>query len=221
MAIAAIQSRIAWQPNPLGSVSIGILASALVLAALVFIFSDRIETETHPAPMEVRLISFKSVPHTLHKTRIKLKSPVERLPALQPIKPIAIQKIQLPQQVNWQQQMDMAVQEYEPSGSKSSEFMVKQNPTDTILEKALQFRPKQPILQNDEAYRSIYGYTVLKSDGLCTELQTIQFGPSPSDRVTVASIPPHPCTGEQKPTMSEELSKWADKRKAELSKPPR
>ncbi|MGH8321522.1 MAG: hypothetical protein ACRESI_06175 [Gammaproteobacteria bacterium] len=186
---------------------------------MVFIFSDRIETETHPVPMEVRLISFKSVPYTLRKTRIRPKFRVERLLALKPIEPIAIQKIQLPLQVNWQRQMDMAVQEYEPSGSKSSEFMVKQKPMDNVLEKALQFRPKEPILQNGEAYRSIYGYTTLKSNGGCSEMQDVQIGPSPSARTTVTF--PTPCPGVHQPSMSEELSKWADKRKAELSKPPR
>ncbi len=219
MAVATIQSKLAWQPNPFGSVSIGVIATALVLATLAFIFGRPIETEMPPAPMEIRLISFKSILPTLHKTHIRLKSKVERLPVLRPIGPITIQKIPLPPQVNWQQQMNMAVQEYEPSGSRPSQFMVKQNPTDNVLEKALQFQPKGPILRNGEAYRSINGYTVQKSNGICSELQNLQIGPSPSNRTTVAF--PIPCPGEYQPSMSEELSKWADKRKAELSKPPR
>lgn len=195
------------------------VAAALVIAALVFIFSRPLGPGIHPTPIEIRLVSLKRAKPALYKIRVKSIPLIGHSSTLKQVRPIAIQEIPILKPMDLQQQMDMAAQESEQSRSQSPEFMVKQNPMNDLLGKALQFRRQAPLLENGEAYRSIYGSTVLESNGGCSELQDIQIGPSPSSRTTVALNTP--CPGNNKPTMSDELEAWAGKRKAELFTPPR
>lgn len=77
----------------------------------------------------------------------------------------------------------------------------------TDLGRALRTPVKPPLIQNGDSYRSVYGGAVFKAGGMCSEMRTVQIGPSPSNRATVAY--PGSCPGEYRPDMSDEMLQWA------------
>lgn len=211
MAAQSIQARTAWQPNPFGSVSIGVFATVIMLAAFVFIFSRPLEPAVHPVSIVIRLISLRAAKLAPRAERIRPTPQIEHVwIAIQP-RIVRPEKIQLPKSVDWRQQLNVEVKTHGQSRSQASQFMMNPNPPDEVLEQALQAPRKPATLQNEEAYRNIYGGIVVKSNGVCSELQTIQIGPSPSSRTTVA-LPGH-CSGDHQPSMDDELSAWATRQK--------
>lgn len=216
MAMVVPQSGIAWQPNRAACVAASILATASVLAALIFMFDRPLEFAIRVTSIEIRLTSATPSKQAASKPKqLRSKPPYEIEAILKQSHLVRPEKIplkiieSLPKPVDWQQQIEMSIKSQEQSDSNPNKFMLHKIPTTTPLQQALNAPRKPASMQNGKSYRSLYGGVTLKSDGLCSELQTIQMGPSPSNRVTLA-FPGHYCAGDYQPSMAEELSKWAD-----------
>ncbi|MGH8362667.1 MAG: hypothetical protein ACRESQ_04890 [Gammaproteobacteria bacterium] len=81
------------------------------------------------------------------------------------------------------------------------------------LARALNAPSSPPTMHNGDAYRSEYGFDLVKADGRCLALETVQIGPSPSAHTTVGFLVP--CPGEYKPSMGDELKAWAERHSPE------
>ena len=227
MAMVVPQSELVWQPNRAACVAASILATAMVLAALIFMFDRPPESAIRVAPIEIRLTSATPSEQAASKpNRLRSKPQDERGAILKPLHLARPHKIllkitepTLPKPVDWQQQIEMSIKSQEHSDSNPSEFMSHKIPAATPLQQALNAPRKPASMQNSESYRSIYGGTIVKSDGVCSRLQTVQIGPSPSNRMTLAFLT-H-CPGEYKPSTGRELLEWANKKQAKMSRPPR
>ncbi|MHB8404967.1 MAG: hypothetical protein ACYDCJ_06065 [Gammaproteobacteria bacterium] len=216
MAMVVPQSELVWQPNRAACIAASILAAASVLAALIFMFDRPLESAIRVTSIEIRLTSATPSKQAASKPKqLRSKPPDESGAILKQLHLVRPKKIplriieSLPKPVDWQQQIEMSVKSQRQSDSNPTEFLLNKTPAVTYLQQALNAPRKPASMQNGKSYRSLYGGVTLKSDGLCSELQTIQMGPSPSNRVTLA-FPSHHCAGDYQPSMAEELSKWAD-----------
>jgi len=216
VAMVVPQSELVWQPNRAACVAASILAAASVLAALIFMFDRSLESAIRVTSIEIRLTSATPSKQAASKPKqLRSKPPYETEAILKQSHLVRPEKIplkiieSLPKPVDWQQQIEMSVKSQDQSDSNPTEFTLHKIPAATPLQRAL-IAPRKPAsMQDGESYRSLYGGVMLKSDGLCSELQTIQMGPSPSNRVTLA-FPGHHCAGDYQPSMGDELSKWVD-----------
>ncbi|MGH8312153.1 MAG: hypothetical protein ACRER9_02565 [Gammaproteobacteria bacterium] len=87
------------------------------------------------------------------------------------------------------------------------------------LYRALTAPAPPPGMQNGDAYRSEYGFDLVKSSGQCLAPQTVQVGLSPSAHTTVGFLVP--CPGEYKPSMADEFKAWAERHSPERYPRPR
>ncbi|MHB8424588.1 MAG: hypothetical protein ACYDB9_05445 [Gammaproteobacteria bacterium] len=225
MATAAVQCGTEWRPNPFASVFAGILATAALLAALVFIFSAQPPSGIPATAVKITLGSAKAARIMTLKSfqpRHRPKHAAGRNQKQRVIaKPVRLKtaKNTPPESINWQQQIDSAAKAYAQRQANPSEILLPHTPADADLQHAMQTPRKPPVMQNGESYRSIYGGTIVKSHGVCTRLQTAQIGPSPDNRTTIVFLTP--CPGEYKPGAGRELLEWANKKRAKMSGPPR
>jgi len=212
--IVAIQPGMIWQPNRVGVAAASIFAAAVVLAMMIFMFDRQLEPVVRVTPVEIRLNPIS--PHQttgLHvqpEYRIKPRAELKTLHIMQAaIIPLQlIEPISPP--IDWQQQIEMSVRNQGQTNTNPAQLLSNKPPPVSPLQQALNAPRKPETMQNGDSYRSIYGGVMLKSGGMCSELQTIQVGPSPSNRVTIA-FPGYHCAGDYQPSMAEELSNWADK----------
>jgi hypothetical protein len=216
LVMVSARPSINWQPNKIPVAAAGIVATLIFCMALMLIFARRIVPTPVEIPLEVRLISLVEhqhataalkpvhvVPHGHYQAFLK---PVHILKSatipLQEIEPISAP-------IDWQQQLEMSVKSQAQANSDLSASPLNRLQAFTPLQQALNAPRKPETMQNGASYRSIYGGVMLKSGGMCSELQTIQVGPSPSNRVTIALLGQH-CAGDYQPSMAEELSKWVE-----------
>lgn len=202
-----------WQPNRAVVVVVGMLATAIVLASLYFMFDRPLEPAVRVMPVEIHLTS-DMVPLYSRQAQSKQRNKPQAI-----LKPLHLKKVEnmplkmleppSPPPVDWQQQIEMSVKSQSQNNPSPTGFMSNRPMQISPLQQALNAPRKPENLQNGGSYRSIYGGVMLKSAGICSELQTIQVGPSPSNRVTIA-FPGQHCGGDYQPSMAEELSKWAD-----------
>ena len=225
MASAAVQYAADWRPNPFISVAAGVLATAALLAALVFIFSTQPPPDIPATPVKITLGSAKAA-HILALKSSRPRHRPKHVPGrnrtrratAKPV-PLKAAKNTPSKSVNWQQQMDWAAQAYARRQANPPEILLPRTAADADLQRAMQAPRKPPVMRNGESYRSIYGGTIVKSHGVCSRLQTVQFGPSPSNRTPIAFLTP--CPGEYQPSAGRELLEWANKKRAKMSGPPR
>jgi len=217
VAMVALKPILIWRPNRVACVAGGIFVTVIVLAALIFMFNRPLESAIRVTPIEIRLISAATSAQVALKSKhVKFEHRHETGAILKPVHLVRSKKIPLkiiapplPTPVDWQQQIEMSVKSQAQSVSNPTGLMLNKIPIVTPLQQALNAPRKPESMQNGGSYRSIYGSTILKSGGMCSELQTIQIGPSPSNRVTIA-FPGHHCAGDYQPSMNEELTKWVD-----------
>lgn len=212
MAMAVPQPGIVWRPNRAVCIAGALFTASVVMVFLIAMFSRQPESFTQGASISIRLISNPaSEPmalkqeHLSSKNRMKAGMFPERLIKLGvvPLKSIK----PLPTPADRQLQVQLGIESEVPNRSKPQVFMLNKNPEVTPLQQALNAPRKPEAMRNGQSYRSEYGGIELKSNGLCSELQTLQIGPSPSNRTTVAS--PATCPGGHQSSMGEELLKWA------------
>ncbi|MGA9855412.1 MAG: hypothetical protein WBR29_09080 [Gammaproteobacteria bacterium] len=213
---AVIQPKMMWQPNRLVIAVVGTLASIVVIAALIFMFARRPQPTARIMPIELRLTSAVSSGPAASKQKPVSERRITPQVILKPLQIKKVENIPLntieppsPSPVDWQQQIEMSVKSQGQSSSNSTGIILTKPSSITPLQQALNAPRKPETMQNGGSYRSIYGGVILKSGGICSELQTIQIGPSPSNRVTIA-FPGHHCAGDYQPSMADELSKWVD-----------
>lgn len=199
------------QPHPLYSVTGAVLGTALVCAGLLWAF-------THSLPnipaqlMQLSLVAVplptpKRVPPSLSRTPTPktVTQPVTAKPvvipvthALQPPTPSTTLNPELPGLT------------FAPPAASAFQPQVFNRYSDLYKELTAPRLPSE--MQNGDAYHSEYGFGVVKANGRCGELKTIQIGPSPSVKAVVGFL--IPCPGEYQPSMSDELKAWADKQAA-------
>jgi hypothetical protein len=216
MATVMPQSGIIWRPNRPAIFVASLFATAVVVSTLIFMFDRQPESPIRVYPIEIALTSLSALEPIGSKQRRSLSRPhletAMRPKVLHLVKAdtVPLKIIEpLPNPIDWQQQMEMSVKAQGQNLPSSLKPMSAGNLPFTPLQQALNAPQKPSTMHNGGSYRSIYGGVMLKSGGMCSELQTIQVGPSPSNRVTVA-FPGHHCAGDYQPSMAEELSKWVD-----------
>lgn len=200
-----------WGPNRAAVAVVAILATAVVVAMLILVFNARHESAAWTlhgiqrftltvAPIRDVLKPPYSRTKQLNKPAALFKSPslvkMDEVPPQQ----LVVAPI-LPPLLGWRQQIEIS----SGSPARTDQRWTAFSP----LQQALNAPRKPEAMQNGASYRSSDGSAMLKSYGICTELQNIQIGPSPSNRAMIA-LPGMNCAGDNQPTMAEELSKWAN-----------
>jgi hypothetical protein len=217
VAMVATQLGEVWQPNKIAIATVAILATLVVVAMLIFMFETRLEPDVRAVPVVLR---FSLAVATL---RAELKSRYARTElqnkAVVMLKPPSIMKVEEiplkitasipPLPIDWQQQIEMSLKSQAQNDSGSGAFKLNRIPILTPLYQALNAPRNPETMRNGDSYRSSTGGVMLKSDGMCSEMRTVQIGPSPSNRTTIA-FPGQNCAGDDQSTMAEELSKWAN-----------
>lgn len=227
VAIVAQQSPMIWQPNRAVVVVFSTLAAAVVLAIIIFMFDRPLAPAIRVTPIEIRISSAtvaKQIPLKLKQVQSEKRNKpqaVQKQRHLVKVENIPLKTIEpLPSPpVDWRQQIQITVKSQGQSNPNPMKFMLSRLPPVTPLQQALNAPRNPESMQNGESYRSIYGGTIQKINGVCVEIQTIQVGTSPSNRSTISMLSPFTCPGNHKPTMAEELSNWADK-EAQKHQPP-
>ncbi len=225
LATVATRSIKNWQPNG-AAVWFAALASTLVVAVMfIFLFDRQLESPIRVEAIQVRLTNAEpSKENAVNPAAAKTTHPAIMQSAPKPlhivtIKPLPSTVIEpLSPPIDWRQQIEMSVNNQVPSSLSSSSPALK-NLHYTPLYQALNALQKPAAMQNGGYYRDSNGNRVMKAGGMCFEIQKVQFGPSPSDTISVAMDPPFTCPGDYKPTMADDLSKWADQ-KAKKHLPP-
>ncbi|MDE2235309.1 MAG: hypothetical protein KGL13_07840 [Gammaproteobacteria bacterium] len=205
-----------WQPNqPVIAMSAAAMTLVFV-AMLIFLFDRQPEARLMVKTIQIRLTSGQSKRRFVAQpTGLRIKAAVVNQTSLKPLHVLSMEPVPmnvikpLPPSINWQRQIEVSVNSQAQRGLSLSSAALK-NLHYTPLYEALN-TPHEPAgMQNGGNYRDIDGNRIVKTGGKCLELKTIQFGPSPSDQVTLALMPPFTCPGDFKPTMADELSKWTD-----------
>jgi hypothetical protein len=205
--------------NPLYSTSGAVLGTALVCAVLLWAF-------THPLPnipaqfMQLSLVAAPVSPpkRVAASPRRPVRTPTPKTVA-RPVmaKPLVIPEASPVKPVASPAPLDMSLPGLTFAPPAASGFAPHAFNPYSDLSRALAAPPPLPTMQNGDAYRSAYGFSVIQADGRCAELKTIQIGPSPSVKANVAFA--MPCPGEYKPTMADELKAWADKQASKNHNP--
>jgi hypothetical protein len=218
------QSAMLWQPNKAVVVTVSVLVAGVVSAALVFMFAGHTEPAARIMPVELSLTSAApslqtaSTRLTIHEHQIKPQTVLKPVP-ISKIENIPVHTIApISPPIDWQQQIQMSVENQSQNSVNPNGFILNKPSQTTPLQQALNAPRKPETMQDGGSYRSIYGGVMLKSGGMCSEVQTIQVGPSPSNRVNVV-FPGNHCAGDYQPSMADELSRWADK-EAQKHQPP-
>ena len=226
MATAAVRYRTDWQPDPFACIAAGVVATAVLLAALASIFSRQPQSDLQAAPIKIhigpvtaaRRMAVKKILQPRHRSgrladQNRTRQAATGKPPSQAVKTI------LPKSLDWQRQIDLAAKAYAQHQTKPPEFILQQHPPpDTDLWRALQAPRKPPAMRDGGAYRSVYGSAVVKSGGVCSELHRLQLGLSPSNTITLG-LYVH-CPGDYRPGMGEQLLEWAENRRAQPGAPP-
>ena len=226
LATAAVRYRPDWQPDPFACIAAGVVATAVLLAALVSIFSRQPQSDLQAAAVKIRIgpvtdarsMAVKKILQPRHRTgRLADQNRTRQAAAEKP--PLQTVKTILPKSLDWQRQIDLAVKAYAQHQTNPPEFVLQQHPPpDMDLWRALQTLRKLPVMRDGEAYRSVYGSAVVKSGGVCSELHRLQLGLSPSNTITLG-LYAH-CPGDYRPGMGEQLLDWAEHRRAQPGAPP-
>jgi hypothetical protein len=226
VTMAGLQPAISWRPDKFAVAAAGMLATTVVVAMLIFMFNTQPGAVMRVMPVELRLESTAVIPRaTLKSTHVQPEQQKKFLAAFKSLPILKVEKIPLTiiaplssPPIDWQQQLQMSVKSQTQANSGLSASPLNRIQAFTPLQQALNAPRKPETMQNGDSYRSIYGGVILQSDGMCSELQTIQTGPSPSDQATIA-FPGHRCAGNYLPSMADELAKWADQ-EAKKQPPP-
>src|SRR5579863_1653012 len=225
VAMVATQLGEMWQPNKIAIAAGAMLATLVVVAMLIFMFVSRPEPGVLAVPVVLRFSLAVATPRAESRSRYARTEQQNEAVAMP--KPPSIMKVdEIPLKmtapipllpIDWQQQIEMSLESQAEMDPVSGAFKSNRIPSFTPLRQALN-APREPeTMRNGDSYRSSTG-VMLKSDGMCSELQIIQIGPSPSNRATIA-LPGQNCAGDDQPTMAEELSKRASQ-KAKRYPPP-
>jgi hypothetical protein len=212
VAMVVPQPRMVWRPNRAVCIAVALFTASVVMVFLIAMFSRHPESSGRGTTISIRLISHPaSKPAALKQTQVSSKSRLEAqtfpkrliktgMVPLKIIKPV-------PKPVDWQRQIQLGIESEIQNPPNTHAFMLNKNPAITPLQQALNAPRKPKAMRNGQNYRSEYGGIELKANGLCSELQTLQIVPSPSNRTTGAS--PTACPGGHQSGMGEELLKWA------------
>jgi len=197
--------------NPLYSVSGAVLGTALVCAVLLWAF-------THPLPnipAQFMQLSLAAVPTLPSKRVAPSPTPHVRTPTAKRVtRPVTAKPVVIPEanpviSVPSSVPLDLNLPGVTFAPSAASAFVPHVvNPYSDLMHGVNAPAPL-PGMQNGDAYRSEYGFGVIKAGGRCGELKTVQIGPSPSVKAVVGFAAP--CPGSYKPSMGDELKAWADK----------
>ena len=212
MTAASIRPLLGAQPNPFYTVSGAVLGTALVCAVLLWAF-------TYPLPnipaqfMQLSLV-VASVSPSRH-VRAPIPKPVTRAVTAKPLVMPETSPVKL---VSPSVPLDISLPGSVFAPPAASAFVPRAFNPYSDLSKALAAPPPPAMIHNGDAYRSAYGFPVVKSGGRCLELQTVQVGLSPSAHTTVGFGVP--CLGEYRPSMADELKAWADKQAVKNPRPP-
>lgn len=199
------------QPNPLYSLAGAVLGTALVCAGLLWAFTHSLPN----IPVQIMQLSLVAVPVPTPK---RISQPVSSTPKTKTVtqavtaKPVIIPKAHPIKPVSSPAPLDLSLPGLTLAPPAASAFQPQVFNPYSDLYHALSAPPPPPTMRNGDAYRSIYGFPVVKSGGRCLALENIQIGLSPSAHVTVGFGVP--CPGEYKPSMADELKAWADKQAA-------
>ena len=210
-----------WQPDWRASLPLALVAALLVIAGLAFLPYHWRSTSPHPQRVSILLHQQLPQPEAKprkpeappHRTHAHV-APVTRPPSVT-IKPPA--KPVKPPPINWQQQIDSAAAAQAQARTSVQFNAPRVKPLDRHLEHVLNAPHHVSEMHNGDSYRTADGRTVIKSNGLCGSVKTLQMSSSPTNVATVGTLVP--CPGDDKPTMGDDLKAWADKR-AKQAPPP-
>ena len=207
MATAAIQRAEVWQPNRGASASLAVLATALVVAMLISVIKARPGSIDIAAPVVQRLTLTVTAPQSELKPRSKrLNVPAATLKPLSVLEPVVAS---IPPSIDWQQQAQTVL---------DSMVFLPNRVQVSPLQQALSAPRKAGTMQDGDSYQTASGGVMAKMGDTCTEMRSVQVGPSPTDRATVA-FPGQACAGDDQPTMAEQLAEWADQEKKKHQPP--
>ena len=224
MAIAVIQRGDVWEPNWGATAAFAMLVTALVVAMLIFMFNTHKSAYTM-APVEQNFTLTVVAPPIALKSKYS-RSKQLNMPATIP-RPLSVVKLHeitikrippTPPPIDWQQQIEMSTKSQAQTAFSSIPFISNRIPIFSSLQQALNAHHKAATMQNGDSYQSSTGGVILKVNGICSEVQTVQTGPSPSDRATI-TFPGQNCAGEYQPTLAEELAKWAKQQEKKYPPP--
>lgn len=218
IASASLHASPGVRLNPLYSVSGAVFGTALVCAVLLWAF-------THPLPnipaqfMQLSLVAAPVSPPKRVAPPLprQVRTPIPET-VTQPVtaKPVVIPEASPVEPMP--APLDMSLPGLTFAPPTASAFVPQVFNPYSDLSRALAAPPPLPTKRNGDAYRSEYGFSVVKASGRCLELQTIQIGLSPSAKTNVALA--MPCPGEYRPSMADELKAWADKQARKNHGPP-
>lgn len=211
MATAVIQHAEVWQPNRGASAALAMLATTLVVAMLISVIQARPDSFDITAPVVQRLTL------TLAAPRVELKPQSKQLnvpaPALEPLSVVKPVVDSIPPPIDWQQQIEIEAR----SGSQML-FLPDRFQDLSPLKQALNGPRKAATMRDGDSYQTASGGVMVKADGMCSEMRSVQVGPSPSNRATVA-FPGQACAGAVQPTMAEQLAEWVNQEKKRYPPP--
>ena len=214
MAIAVILRGDVWEPNRGATAAFAMLVTALVVAMLIFMFNTHKSAYT-TAPVEQNFTLTVVAPPIALKSKYS-RSKQLNMPATTP-RPLSVVKLHeitiktippIPPPIDWQQQIEMSTKSQAQTAYSSIPFISNRILIFSSLQQALNAHLKAETMQNGDSYQSSAGGVILKVNGICSDVQTVQTGPSPSDRATI-TFPGQNCAGDYQPTMDEQLAKWA------------
>lgn len=193
---------------PAYTLGIALAGTLLVLAGLLFAFSRPVMV---PLTSPRMLLSVAQVPIAvpaapLRRTAKPAESPnsAHTIALPQPLKANVLQDLPAPAASRLDLSMGIpAPTVLLPMGPEPHVF----NPY-SDLERALHAPRKPQTMKNNSSWRSIYGYTVSKVNGVCSYSVTLQhMSLSPSVHPSVSFV--IPCPGDYRPSMADELAQWA------------
>lgn len=197
-----------WQPDRRASLSLALVSALLAVSGFVLLLRQPVLSDSRPEAISILLHPVLPQRQRVHLTRTERNHKIPAAPT-----PLINNAALLEHQ---QRTLDLSIPVQ--SNHFSTFLFPKTAPSDRNLQRTLD-KPRKPApaLQNDQAYRSEYGETVIKSGNQCGRMHTIQMSSSPTNKATIGFLTD--CPGEFQPALGEQLLDWAGKH-AKADKPP-
>lgn len=208
------------QLHPLYSLTGALLGTAMVCALLLWAFTQPLPLKVPSQLVKLSLVTIPaSPPQRIVRLLARRVAPLRHSTITHSLvpKPVVIPDTRMVQPITSPAPLDLSLPGLTFAPPPASALVPRAFNPYSDLSRALTAPPPLPTMKNGGAYRSEYGFGVVKADGRCAEMQTIHIGPSPSVKANVAFA--MPCPGEYRSSMTDELEAWAD-RYARIHHPP-
>jgi hypothetical protein len=200
------------QPHPFYSLAGAVVGTALLCTLLLWAFTHSLPLKVRSRFLQLHLVTQAVAPSKrVVQEEARRAIPLRRATASRRFvpKPVVIPKTAPIKPLQPRAPLDLSLPGLTFAPPAASSFVPHAFNPNSNLSRALNAPPSPPSGHNDDSYRSVYGFPVVKSGGRCLALETIQVGPSPSAHSTVGFGVP--CPGGYRPSMADELKAWAGK----------